>query len=175
MRLGPDSHIVIVGPMGSGKTTLGKLLAAELDRPLVDSDQQLLERTGRTGREIAETEGVPALHDLEREAFFEAMARTEPVVVAAAASVIEDETVRDVLSRAICISLEAGPAILAERSEVGAGRRSVTEAESDRLARRATLFRSCADLTIHTDAGTPREAVDLIVAGPLLRGIFPSR
>jgi shikimate kinase len=165
----PDRHIAIVGPMGSGKTALGTLLAEELGRMFLDSDQQILERTGCTGRDLAETYGVPHLHELEREVFFEAIAHTEPVVVAAAASVIEDAKVRDALSRVLCISLEAEPAILAERAAVGGGRRLVTEAEADRLARRTSLFNACADLTIHTDAGTPRDAVDMIVHGPPLR------
>jgi shikimate kinase len=172
MPLGPDRHIAIVGPMGSGKTTVGTLLAAELDRPFLDSDEQILNRTGRTGRDIAERDGVTALHELEREVFFEAMAQAEPVVVAAAASVIEDEMVRDALRGVLCVFLDAEPAILAERA-AGGGRRLVTEAEAGRLAGRSGLFHDCADLTIHTDAGMPRETVAMILAGPFSPGRPP--
>ncbi len=45
-------HVVLVGLMGSGKTTVGRLLAARLGRPLVDSDAVIEGTTGRTVREI---------------------------------------------------------------------------------------------------------------------------
>ena len=53
-------HIVLVGMMGAGKTTVGQLLAERLGRRMVDSDELIEARTGRTVREIYETDGEPA-------------------------------------------------------------------------------------------------------------------
>ena len=69
-------HIVVIGAMGSGKTTVGERLAGALDRAFHDSDRSIESRTGRSGREIAETDGVDALHDLEKEVLLDSVART---------------------------------------------------------------------------------------------------
>lgn len=45
-------HIVLVGMMGAGKSSVGRVLARKLHRPLLDSDELIEERTGRTVREI---------------------------------------------------------------------------------------------------------------------------
>ena len=58
-------HLVLVGMMGAGKTTVGRLLAERLGRRLVDSDELIEARTGRTVREIFETDGEAAFRALE--------------------------------------------------------------------------------------------------------------
>jgi len=58
-------HLVLIGMMGAGKTTVGRRVAALLGRPLLDSDQMIESRTGRTVREIFEAEGEPAFRALE--------------------------------------------------------------------------------------------------------------
>src|SRR5262249_6752285 len=58
-------HLVLVGPMGAGKSTIGEIVAKRLDRPYIDSDDEVERRTGRTARQIAAAEGLAALHRLE--------------------------------------------------------------------------------------------------------------
>ncbi|HEY4752428.1 MAG TPA: shikimate kinase, partial [Candidatus Limnocylindrales bacterium] len=58
-------HVVLLGTMGSGKTTVGRLLAERLGRPLRDSDPEIEAATGYTAREIRDRDGPDALHDLE--------------------------------------------------------------------------------------------------------------
>ena len=60
-----ERHIVLVGLMGAGKTTVGRVLAARLGRRLVDSDELIEARTGRTVRQIFETDGEAAYRPLE--------------------------------------------------------------------------------------------------------------
>ena len=100
---------MVMGAMGSGKTTLGRRLAEALGREFHDSDRSIERRTGKSGREIAETEGVAALHRLEKDVFLEALADHVPAVIAAAASVIEDAHVRQGLAGAFCIWVTADP------------------------------------------------------------------
>ena len=76
--------------MGSGKTTVGERLAVALGRVFHDSDRSIESQTGRSGREIAETDGVDALHGLEKEVLIDSLSVEQPAVIAAAASVIED-------------------------------------------------------------------------------------
>jgi len=60
-------NIVLVGFMGSGKTTVGKLLAEQTGMPLVDMDTQIEERSGKTINEIFAQDGEPHFRALERE------------------------------------------------------------------------------------------------------------
>jgi hypothetical protein len=66
--------VVLVGMMGSGKTSVGERVAARLGRRLLDSDAVIEERTGRTVREIFETQGEAAFRRLEAAVLDEALA-----------------------------------------------------------------------------------------------------
>ncbi len=155
-------HIVIVGPMGSGKTTLGRGVAQALGRKFFDSDQSIVARTGRSGREIALAEGVEALHRLEWQVFFEALVTAQPCVVAAAASVIDDEAVRRALDATFCVRVTADPETLAQRSSRGSHRRTV--GGSEHLEHRTARFAQVADLVVDTGALSEQEAVDQVLA-----------
>lgn len=154
-------HIVVVGAMGSGKTTLARALAEALQRELFDSDRSIQERTGHSGREMAERDGVEALHRLEMEVLLEPLDGPRPAVVAAAASVIEDSAVRDALKGTFCVWVTADPEILAERAARGAHRRPV--GKSEHLERRDPLFQQVADLVVDTGVLSERQALDMVL------------
>ncbi len=61
----PFRHVVLVGLMGAGKTTVGERLARDLGVPFVDGDAALRGATGRDAATIAAADGVPALVALE--------------------------------------------------------------------------------------------------------------
>ena len=106
--------------MGSGKTTVGRLVAQRLGRPFFDSDEQVEARAGRTVREIFETDGEAAFRTLEAGALAEALAAPEPVVVAAAGGVVLDPGNRRALREgATVVWLRAEPAVLAKRVRPG--------------------------------------------------------
>ena len=46
------AHILLIGMMGAGKTTIGQILADQLKRPYIDSDQQVIQATGKSVAEI---------------------------------------------------------------------------------------------------------------------------
>jgi shikimate kinase len=144
----PTGHIVILGAMGSGKTSLARRLAIGLERDVFDSDVTIEAMTGRSGREIAEVDGVTALHALERDALLDALGRPEPAVIAAAASVVDDPRARSALEGVFCIWVRADPEILEERAAMGDHRRTV--ASSEHLERRDSLFGELADLVVDT-------------------------
>lgn len=111
-------HVVLVGMMGSGKTSVGRRVAERLRRPFLDSDAQVEARTGRTVREIFETDGMGelAFRALEAEALAEALARLAPSVISAAGGVVLDPTNRARLREsAMVVWLHADPAVLATR------------------------------------------------------------
>lgn len=149
--------------MGVGKTTIGTALAAALDRPLVDTDPEIEERTGRAGREIARADGVSALHALERAIVTEALEGSKPVVVAAAASVVDTAALRSVLVRHTCVWLHADRGIVAGRRSSGDHRRRVSRTEADALDARDTHYAALASLAIDTGVTSAADAVALIL------------
>jgi shikimate kinase len=163
-------HIVIVGLMGSGKTTIGRLLAARLALPFRDSDAGIEERTGRTVRDLQVELGDEAMHDVEAEELLAAMARPERSVVAAAASTIESEACRVTLSApdVAVVWLRGSPELLASRFDSGRHRpRFGTDVEAfsrDQARRREPLFDAVDPRTIDIDGRDPSTIVAAILA-----------
>jgi shikimate kinase len=87
-------HVILIGPMGVGKTTVGEHLADRLGRPFLDSDEVMEDRLGEWSSEIAAREGVEHLHALELEVFLAMISSPEPSVIASAASVVDSEAGR---------------------------------------------------------------------------------
>ena len=112
-------HIVITGLMGAGKTTTGQAIAARLGRAWRDSDVDIETETGLTVRALRDAEGVDAMHAREATQLLDSLASSEPNVVSAAASVIEDARCRDALMSpdVAVVWLHAPPAVLAARFE----------------------------------------------------------
>ena len=167
---GAPRHIVVLGQMGAGKTTLGRALAARLGRPFLDSDAEIEAREGRTGGEIAAERGVEALHRLEADVVAGFLDRSGPSVVSSAASVVDTEAFRRRLRGGpFCLWIDVPAAVLLERIHRGSHRRSVGLDDLRRLdRRRRPLFDEVCSLRV--DGLLPVEhQLDQVVAalGPL--------
>jgi shikimate kinase len=152
----PPTHVVLVGMMGVGKTTTGLALAARLGWPLRDCDVDLEERTGRTGAELAATEGIARLHQLEEEVLLEALAAPGPLIVTAAGSVVTSERARQVVARgATVVWLDAPVDELVVRMSSDTHRRPLDrQAARALLVRRHALLAELADLRLDARALT---------------------
>ena len=164
-------HLVLVGMMGSGKTTVGRLAAAALHRPFLDSDEMIEAREGRTVREIWLDQGEPIYRDMETYALREALESEEPAVVAAAGGVVLREANRLLLkSDGVCtVRLHADPELLIER--VGhQGHRPLLDDDPlgtlRRLAEeREPLYREVADATVEVgDRSVEEIAAEVLAA-----------
>lgn len=92
-------HVVLIGLMGAGKTTVGRLLASRLGWTFWDNDEALQEATGTTAAQLREQRGLAALHETENRLLQEALrARTQTVYAAAGSIVLSPELVRDALT-----------------------------------------------------------------------------
>ena len=154
--------------MGSGKTTVGRLVAERLGRRFLDSDQQVEARAGRTVRAIFEAEGETAFRRLESDALAEALADPEPVVVAAAGGVVLDPRNRRLLDEAATVVwLRAEAPVLAARVRSGDHRPLLAGNALAVLARmeaeRGLLYAEVADHVVEAGA-TP---VSQVVAAVL--------
>ena len=104
-----ERHVVLLGLMGAGKTSVGRRVAERLGRPLLDGDAILEERTGgRTAADVLDAEGAERLHVLEAEIALECLATATPAVIGPAASVIEVDAVRDAMAGHVVVWL-TGP------------------------------------------------------------------
>lgn len=160
-------HVVLVGMMGAGKTTIGRRLARRLERPFVDSDEQVEARTGRTVREIFESDGEAAFRKLETEALCEALASDTPSVVAAAGGTVLAEVNRDAMREAgTVVWLRADPAVLAERVRNGVHRPLLADDPANVLrkldADRRDLYEAVAHHVVDTAKRKPEDVVDAI-------------
>jgi shikimate kinase len=162
-------HIILVGMMGAGKTTIGEALARRLGRPYFDSDAQVVEATGRTVPELFAEEGEAAFRAEEGRVLAEALSGDEPVVVAAAGGVVLSHANRALLSRSgTVVWLRAHPRLLIERVGTGMGRPLLDEDPASRVAQlyevRRPLYESVAAVTVDVDDRTPDEVVERILA-----------
>jgi len=151
------THLVLVGMMGVGKSTVGRMVALELDRPLFDSDDMIEERTGRTVREIWSTDGEAAFRALETETLVEALAEPEESVIAAAGGVVLSERNREALQGADAhvVWLLADVDVVVERVRNGMHRPLLDEDPEGTLRRmhvdRAPLYQEVADAIVSVD------------------------
>jgi shikimate kinase/catechol 2,3-dioxygenase-like lactoylglutathione lyase family enzyme len=149
-------HLVVVGPMAVGKSTVGEALAGRSGRPLRDSDADLAEAEGLSGRHYARAKGVEALHRWEADHLRRSLRATMPSVIAAAASVVDDPACREDLvgDGAFVLALAAPPDVLAARRDEDDHRRDTGGPPPDRSDR----FREVADVVVDT-AGLDEDAM----------------
>ena len=88
-------NIVLVGFMGSGKTTVGRLLAERTGMPLVDMDTLIEERAGKSINDIFAEDGEPHFRSLEREIVKELSARSEQVISTGGGIVLNPDNITD--------------------------------------------------------------------------------
>ncbi len=159
-----ERHVVLIGEMGSGKTTLGRALSEAFGVALLDSVAVIESTHGRTGGEIAARDGVAALHRIERDTCAAMLDRDGPAVVCPAASVIEDPGVRARLVATTTVRLTAPVEVRARRLTEQDHRRRIDQADLNALAdRRRHLYESVADLMIDTSSATVPDCVDQIL------------
>jgi len=163
-------HIVLVGLMGSGKTTVGAALATALGVPHRDSDADIERETGMTGRQHAARDGIDALHALhalESRHLLDALGQPGTTVISAAASTLDDPECRSALRDPdhLVVWLDASPAALAARKRADDHRPDLGPDFADVLERQATqrtpALRAVADITLDATR-PPAELVETI-------------
>lgn len=163
----PAPRVVLMGMMGAGKTTVGRLVAARLGCPYLDNDEAVRAMTGREPAEIRATDGEDELHRLESDALAWALVGTPPIVVGAAGFIADDPRAPELLAGDVtAVWLRASPATLRERIGSGSGRRAeATDLGwiTRRAQEREPAYRALADLEIDVDDLTADE-----VAGRVL-------
>ncbi|MBT8216130.1 MAG: methyltransferase domain-containing protein [Acidimicrobiia bacterium] len=161
--------VVLVGLMGSGKTTVGRALAERLDYRFIDNDAGIEAEYDATGAELAERLGVERLHELEAAQLTNALDRFggEPVVIATAASVVDDPECRSRLAGHRVVWLDAPPGYLAQRLGETDHRRKLGLDPARTLAVQASSrqshFESVADVVVSVEGRSVHAIVEEIL------------
>ena len=154
--------VVLVGPMGSGKSTVAPLLARALGVSAVDVDAEIEAREGRSISDIFVDAGEEHFRALEREAVARVLAEHDGVVSLGGGAVLDAGT-RELLADHRVVFLDVGLSEAVKRVGLGTGRPLLLGNVRSRikalLDERAPIYASVADLTVRTDQCTPEDIV----------------
>lgn len=151
-----QASIFLIGPMGSGKSAVGRQLARVLGMPFIDSDQEIEQRTGVDVPMIFEREGEEGFRRRERDMIAELTTRERIVLATGGGAVINADNRRHLAERGWVVYLETSVAQQAERAGRTRHRpllQGVDPAQrlQELMQIREPLYRSIADLTISTN------------------------
>jgi shikimate kinase len=161
--MNPAPHLVLVGPMGAGKTSIGRRLADRLGLRFADVDEEIERRTGSRVSTIFECEGEAGFRTREREMLAEVLQGTPCVVATGGGAVLAEGNRRAMRERAFVVHLRVG--VDDQLHRLARDRtRPLLEVE-DRASvlrtlaeQRAPLYTEVADIAFSTDGMTASEA-----------------
>jgi shikimate kinase len=172
-------RLFLIGPMGAGKTAIGRELARQLDLEFLDADHEIERRTGADIALIFEKEGEAGFRRREREVI-EDLTQRPRLVLATGGGAILDPANREALkSRGFVIYLKAS--LDAQAARTAQNRNRPLLETTDRQARlkqlfetREPLYEALAELTVETDSGQVKQISQRIISELGRRGVAPS-
>jgi shikimate kinase len=163
-----NSNIFLIGLMGAGKSTVGRLLARKLDRRFIDSDHALEERCGVKIPTIFEMEGEAGFRKREAQIINDLSAEKKIVLATGGGAVLLPENRKVLAERGTVIYLHANPIELWHRTKGGEGRPLLQNGDPKKTlenlyAVRDPLYREIADFTIETGKPSVNQLVSSLL------------
>jgi shikimate kinase len=165
----PPCRVVLIGMMGSGKSTIGRLLADKTGWPYYDNDVLLAMLSGETAKGLLAHDGVAQLREGEAGALHVGLSQKPPCIVGAPAGTILDGELRDALKReSLVVWLTASASVLARRAR-GAAHRPWLGGDAvawmtTTLEERGPLYEAVANLKVSTERRRPDAVAAQIAA-----------
>ena len=161
-------HLVLIGYRGTGKSVVGKVLAEKLGWPLLNFDQILVDRAGKSIPEIVEDSGWEHFRDLESAVVRDCARKDQHVFDTGGGCILRQENIKELKESGTVFWLQAPVETIADRIRTDDQRPSLTgkdfvEEISEVLEQRAPLYALAADYEIKTGQRTPEE-----IAGEIL-------
>ena len=156
------NHLMLVGMMGCGKTTVGKEIAFLLKRQFIDSDRWIEEREGCSIDQIFSQQGEAAFREIEAECIEEIMDQKEHCVVALGGGALEEAGTRESVGKNnMVVWLQTPLNICAERCKFDdrpllKGQKALA-IMTDLMTKRLRHYASCSDLVVSTTKKSPQE------------------
>lgn len=151
----PEGSLILVGMMGAGKTTVGRLLARRLKRSFYDSDEEIERRCGVRIPVIFDIEGEAGFRARETQVIAELCALDNAVLATGGGAVLAEENRRIIAARGIVVYLHARPPHLWQRVRHDRNRPLLATVDPQKrldelYAERDPLYREVADLVVDT-------------------------
>ena len=163
--------ITLTGFMGSGKTTVGKVLADFLGCPFMDLDDLVVKKAGKSIPDIFAQDGEPAFRELEAQVLRKTVAKyaeSAAVLALGGGAVLAPASAALLHEKTVCIYLRATLDTLLARLEGETAGRPLADASlADRLASREPIYEETAHVIIDTDGLSPDEVADEIIISAL--------
>ena len=159
--------ITLTGFMGSGKTTVGKVLADFLGCPFLDLDDLVVKKAGKSIPDIFAQDGEPAFRELEAKLLRQTVgkyAESTAVLALGGGAILAPASAALLRDKTVCIYLRATlDTLLARLAGETAGRPLADDAFAERLAAREPLYEETAHVIVDTDGLAPDEVADEII------------
>jgi shikimate kinase len=162
-------NIVLIGYRGTGKSTVGKILAEQLARKLVSTDGEIMERAQRSIPDIVEQAGWDHFRDLESEVCRELSEKDGLVIDTGGGAILRPENVAALKKHGVVFWLTADVPVIAQRIGGDTQRPSLTGSKSfleeieEVLKDRRPKYEAAADHIIPTDAQSAAQVAAAIV------------
>ena len=162
-------NIVLVGYRGTGKSTVGRLLAARLGRDFVSTDAEIVKRAQRTIPEIVAQEGWEYFRDLESSICRELAGRDQLVIDTGGGAILRAQNVEALKKNSTVVWLTASVETIAKRIGGDSQRPSLTGTNSfvdeiqDVLRERTPKYQATADHSIATDDQSINQLVETLL------------
>tara|TARA_B110000444_G_C18827806_1_gene591349 strand:+ start:1772 stop:2287 length:516 start_codon:yes stop_codon:yes gene_type:complete len=163
------SRVFLVGPMGAGKTTIGKILAQHLKLDFADTDREIEERTGADIPWIFDVEGEEGFRNREVQVVEEMTERSNILLATGGGVVLRSENRKVLASRGYVIYLSASIEEQVKRTSKD-NRRPLLQGEDSEVVLRElmktrdSLYREISDYVIDTDGCSPKSVAQKLAA-----------
>ena len=160
-------NLALIGFMGTGKTSVGRLVAEQLRFDYVDTDDMIQTATGRTINDIFKTDGEPAFRTLEEKIVAEFVNRTKTVIATGGGSPTNPKNLASLKKHALVVCLWSSPEKIWERVKNQTHRPLLHDADPQKkirelLAAREPFYRQ-ADVLLNTEQRSVREVTQQVV------------
>jgi len=165
-----SKHVVLVGLMGTGKSTIGKDLAGLLGVNFIDTDQVIEQTEGRTISDVFSTDGEAYFRYIESNIFKQILAKNEPSIIATGGGIVLSEENRIAMKNSYVIRLNASPEEIYGRVFENKNRPLLANSEDIRAKiinlsqQREPLYKKVANYTVNTDDKDKSMIVEEIIS-----------